>query len=190
MPEPLHGARAPAAPEPRGLAALRARLSRLHLRLLALILVSVAPAFAIIVYSSAEQGAKAVQDVHGRALASARTVAAQHRSLIAHSHQLLASLARLPEVRGRTSDAACNELLAALLRLHRQYNGLIVARRDGWVRCSGIPQPTPLNVTDRAYFSRALGSKAFSIGDYQTIRATGQSSLVLAHPVVDDEGTV
>jgi len=151
--------------------------------------VSVAPAFAIIVYSSAEQHAQAIEEAHGRALSAARIVAGQHRGLIVHSHQLLASLARLPEVRGQTSDAACDQLLAGLLVLHRQY-GLIVARRDGRVRCSGVPLPAPLNVADRAYFRRVVESMAFATGDYQTSRITGRNIFVLAHPVVDDEGTV
>ncbi|WP_137892832.1 EAL domain-containing protein [Ramlibacter sp. 2FC] len=169
---------------------MRAGLSRLHIRLLMLILVSVAPAFAIIVYSGVDRHAKAVQEAHERVLASARIVAAHNQGRILHAHQLLASLARLPEVRGRMPDAACNELLAGLLKLHRQYNSMIVARRDGRVRCSGEPLSAPVNVADRPYFRRVIESMAFATGDYQVSRVTGQSNFALAHPVVDDDGTV
>ncbi|MEO6354521.1 MAG: diguanylate cyclase, partial [Burkholderiaceae bacterium] len=164
--------------------------SRLHIRLLLLILISVAPAFGIIAYTSIEQRTKAHSDAQQQALGVARNLAARQRDFVTHSHQLLESLARSPEVRGLTSSDACNAFLAGLGRLHQDYVDLFVAGVDGTVRCSANPINPALNVADRAYFQRALDTRDFAIGDFQTSRISGKRTIIFAHPVFDNRGEI
>lgn len=168
----------------------RTILSRLHIRLLILVLISVAPAFGIIFYTSVEQRAKAHADAQQQALRGAQNLAARQRDFVTHSHQLLASLAHSPEVRGLTAVSACNKLLAELDGLHRDYVDLIVAAVDGTVRCSANPTGHALNVADRPYFRRVLDTSDFAIGDFQISRISGKRSLIFAQPVFDNVGEI
>lgn len=168
----------------------RTILSRLHIRLLILVIISVAPAFWIIFYTSAEQRAKAHADAQQQALRGAQNLAARQRDFVTHSQQLLASLANSPEVRGLTAVSACNKLLAELDGLYRNYVDLIVAAVDGTVRCSANPTGHALNVADRPYFRRVLDTKDFAIGDFQISRISGKRTLIFAQPVFDNVGEI
>lgn len=60
----------------------------------------------------------------------------------------------------------------------------------GDVICSGVPLPRPVNVADRGYFRGALATRQFTVGEYAIGRASGKASLLVAHPVMVQEGTV
>lgn len=159
--------------------------SRLHIRLLLLILICVAPAFAVIVYSSLEQRSKALLDAEQQAIGAARQLAARQRDLLAHAHQLLDSLTRSPEVRGLTPAKDCNRALREIGRLHSYYVDLFVADAAGWIRCSANPPEGRVNVADRSYFRRARETQDLAIGDFQRSRISGEETVFLAHPLPD-----
>jgi diguanylate cyclase (GGDEF)-like protein len=167
---------------------LQSIMARLHIRLLLLILIALAPAFGIIVYSGFEQRARAEAEARQQALALAGQLAGRQRDLVLHSRQLLGSLMRSPEVRGQTPAANCHELLADLGRFHQDYVDLFVASADGTVRCSANPLGPPVNVADRPYFRRARESGAFAMGDVQLSRISGKRTLILAQPLFDRAG--
>lgn len=164
----------------------RSVFARLHIRLLALILICVAPAFGIIIYSGLEQRSRAAADAEQQALAVAHQLAARQRDLMAQSHQLLESLARSPEARGLTSPGTCNRLLASLSRVNRYYVDLFVADAKGRIRCSANPVATGVRVADRGYFRRARQTLDFAIGDFQTSRITGHETIIFAYPWLAD----
>jgi diguanylate cyclase (GGDEF)-like protein len=169
---------------------LQTILSRLHIRLLLLILIAVAPAFGIIVYTSVEQRAKVQSDARVQALSSARSLAARERDFVVHTQQLLGNLARSGEVRGLSSNADCNAFLGEVSLLHQDYVDLFVAGADGAVRCSANPAKRLPNVVARAYFQRALNGRDFAIGEFEISRISGKPAVMFGQPLFDDDGRV
>ena len=104
--------------------------------------------------------------------------------MIAGTRQLLRAVAESSQVQsGHWGD--CTELLRTLFADYPRYANLGVIKPNGDVAASALPLTNTVNLADRAYFQRALSSRAFSIGDYQVGRITGKPTINLAYPVLD-----
>ena len=165
-------------------------LTRARLRILISLLLTIAPAFALILFSSYEARERAMTESRQHAFSLVNNMRSRVQETLAQSHQLLESMARTPEVRGQTPANNCNKLLADMLRLHRQFVNIIVADAVGHVRCSAVPSNSLVNVADRDYFQKAIRLRDFSLGHYQASRISGRNTLVLAHPIIDEKGKV
>ena len=167
----------------------RPSFSSLRARLLLLVLLAVLPALGLVLFTTWEQRRQAKEAVQGDALQLAELVAADHQRLIEGARQLLAALARLPEVRGQ-DRGRCSPLLADLLTQYRGYANLGVADTAGNIFCSAIPLARPVNASDRGWFQRALATRAFAVGEYQMGRITGRATVNFGQPVLDGQGRV
>jgi signal transduction histidine kinase/HAMP domain-containing protein len=167
----------------------RPSLSGLRVRLLLLVLLAVLPALGLILYNAWEQRRLARDAIQHDALQLAELVASDHQRLIEGARQLLAALARLPEVREPTRGP-CHALLADLLTQYGVYANLAVADPAGNVVCSAVPLTTSVNIADRPYFRRTLTSREFTVGEYQVGRVTGRATVNFGHPVLDPTGRV
>jgi C4-dicarboxylate-specific signal transduction histidine kinase len=166
----------------------RLSLSSLRIRLLLLVLLGVLPALGLTLYVSWEHERQARAAVQHDALRLAELAAADHQRLIEGARQLLAALARLPDV--RQASPACPRLFADLLTQYRSYANLGVADPTGHVVCSGVPLAGPASAADRAYFQRALTTRAFAVGEYQVGRITGRAAVNFGQPILDPAGHV
>ena len=165
----------------------RLSFSSLRVRLLLLVLLAVAPALGMILYTAREQRRLATLQVQHNMLQLSRLAASHQDDLIEGARQLLVTLARLPQVRGAT-PAACRALFADLLKQHQGYSNLGVITPNGDVVCSGLPLRGPTNLADRAYFRRALETRDIAIGEYQIGRITGKATVNFGYPVLDEAG--
>ncbi|HSS63951.1 MAG TPA: EAL domain-containing protein [Gammaproteobacteria bacterium] len=160
----------------------------LRTRLLLLVLLAVLPAFAVIVYTAVSQRQDAAFAAQRDALSLVRTAGLKQSQLIGSTKQLLLSLARLPAVRQSGTGSSCNHLLGEVLRAHPYYTNFGVATVDGQIFCSALPMEQPVNIADRSYFRRAMESRDFGVGDYQTGRITGVTAINFGYPVLNEDG--
>jgi signal transduction histidine kinase len=65
-----------------------------------------------------------------------------------------------------------------------------VADANGNVVCSAVPLPQPVNEAGQAWHQRTVATGAFSVGDYQLSRITGQPVLTFGHPLVNRDGAI
>jgi hypothetical protein len=65
-----------------------------------------------------------------------------------------------------------------------RYGSSGAADLQGNLFCLGVPITSPVNIADRAYFLRAIGTRGFGVGDYQVGRVTGLGSIGLGFPTV------
>ncbi|MCK0512939.1 EAL domain-containing protein [Aromatoleum buckelii] len=165
-------------------------LSRMHVRLLLLILVTALPALAIIVNTGLEQRREASAAAEKTALLTARQIATRQRDMVSHLHRLLEGLAQSPEVRQLHSTEECNAWLAKLARLHELYAEVFVAGLDGKITCRSQSFSHTVDISDRSYFRRVLERQDFAMGDYQNSRFDGQPVVISAHPVFDDNDEI
>ncbi len=161
--------------------------SGLRARLLWLVLLAVLPALGLILYTAHQSGQLAARQTVSEAQLLVRLAAADYERLVANTRQLLGTLARLPEVRGRDA-AACNTLFARLKSGYAQYLNFGAIGPDAEVFCSAVPPIHRVNVADRAYFQRALKTRGFAVGDFQIGRITKQPSVVFSHPGYHADG--
>lgn len=165
----------------------RVRPSSLRVRLLLPILLALAPALGLVLYTDLEDRRQASARAREIALRMVRLASADHERLIDTARQLLTTLAELPQVRPAQAPA-CQALLAGLLRQHRLYANLGAIGPDGVLYCSALPQAGPVYAGDRAYFQRAVQSRAFAVGDQQFGRVTRRATINFGHPLLAADG--
>ncbi|MBD5804940.1 Cyclic di-GMP phosphodiesterase Gmr [Azoarcus sp. Aa7] len=169
---------------------MRKWLARMHVRLLLLVLVAVLPSLAIIVNTGVDQRREALAASERLALSTARQLAARQRDMIKHAHEALQGLAASPEIRRLYSTRDCSRWLARVATLGELYSDLFVAGRDGRMLCSAKSYRGEIDVSDRAYFRRAVDGRDFAIGDFIVGRITGNPVVVFAHPVFDERDDI
>ena len=163
--------------------------SSIRLRVLVLVLLAAVPAVGLMLFTAREQRLTTASQVRADAQRQAVLTAADHAEEVIAARQLLQLLSRLPSV--RTEDAAgCNELLGGLLPQYPSYRNLTVLRVNGEVVCSAPRAPAGLNLSDRAYFRRAITNRDFAVGDYILGRISGQATIDFGFPVLDASGQV
>ncbi len=164
-------------------------LSSLRFRLILLVLLATLPAFWLVVSDAARAREDARAQAVEQTLNLVRITAAEQQTLISSTQSLLVGMAELPQLRPEQA-AECSALLATILPLHPIYVNLGVADAQGDIYCSAVPQTTPVNASDRAWFIRVMQTRDFSAGDYQIGRITDKPAIVAAYPVFENDAVV
>jgi PAS domain S-box-containing protein len=163
------------------------RLS-LRVRLLALVLLTLAPAFALIIYNAVEDNQRATAEVKTTALRLVRLAAQNHEQLIDDAHDLLTLLTGLPPALLTSPD--CQDLLTDLSSRYPNFGTLIVLDLRGTVKCSTRPGYSEVNFADRHWFKEATESRRFVVSEYLVGRVSTKPSVVFAAPLTGGSGSV
>ncbi|MFN8495986.1 MAG: histidine kinase [Caldilineaceae bacterium] len=158
---------------------------------MSIILLSMIPAFILILSVTALERERALADAHVEAMAFARLAANHNLQLVKTTENLLRWLAHFPEI-SSGDPGVCNARLQELFKELNGYGGLSVARPDGEVFClaPATPPATPLNSANLPYFQRAMAKKAFAIGGFQLGRLSNKPNFSFGYPLVDSAGKV
>lgn len=108
---------------------------------------------------------------------------------LAEARALLAALATSPEVQSG-SAAVCSAFVARILEAHPQFAQLGATTPNGILFCNSYSQWRAPSVADRLYFSRALASQDFAVGEFVIGRVTRLPALGLAYPIRGDDHAV
>jgi len=154
-----------------------------------MVILSVAPALAIILYTGLELKKKAIADVHASCTTLINTVADDMADTVNETRQLLVMLASLPEVRERRREA-CRTLFAGILSNNPRYSNLHAFLPNGDQFASAITSAEKVNVSDRKYFRDALRTREFSAGEYIVGRTLKKPMINFAYPVYDENGNL
>lgn len=168
---------------------MEGRFFALRWRLLALVAVLLVSWLALVLYAQADERAAAIAAVNREEMLLLRIVTSNQAAQVEAGRQMLEAVARAPQLAARDSEA-CDALLAKMLAASPMYVNIGVADHDGKVWCSAVPLSSAVDVSDRSYFKRAIGTRRFAVGTYQIGRITLTPSLNFAHPVVGQGGQV
>jgi serine phosphatase RsbU (regulator of sigma subunit) len=171
----------PSASSPSEEPTAHARFS-LRLRLLVLVMLVLLPWLALVLYTQADERKAAIASVHSDEIRLIRIVTSNQVAEIEGAHQLLAAIARVPQL--LAEPTACHALLADVLAASPMYLNLGVVLPDGNLTCSAIPLQSTVNVSDRMYFRRAMETRRFTVGDYQIGRITLLPAINYAFPIL------
>jgi signal transduction histidine kinase/HAMP domain-containing protein len=168
----------------------RNALASFRTRVVLLVVLAALPALVFILYAAAEQRRQATEHARESTLRLVQIAVIEHEHLIEETRQLLGLLARVPEVAGDDA-AACGAFLADLVEQYAsRYTGFSVVERDGDISCVSSPLPVSVNVADRRYFRSVVGTGEFAVGEYMIGRISGEPTLAMAAPILDDQGRV
>ncbi len=162
-------------------------LSGLRIRVALLVLLTIFPATLLQMYQYVEQRRQISAEAYETALRVARNAATEQNRLLEDTRQLLAALALHPELKA-LDRTDCGRILAGLMGPN--FTNLGAATLEGNVVCSAVPPTVPVNIADRAYFTRAIASRSFAVGEYQIGRITGKPAVNAGYPVTDERGRI
>jgi PAS domain S-box-containing protein len=165
-------------------------LSRLRVRLLLLALLGLVPAGGLIVYTSAQERARASVEAREEARRRVRLVARVEERLIDGTRDMLLVMAQLPTAR-EADRLACQALATRLVQQDPRYANLGVVDPHGRWRCTALPETAQPPPARSAWFLRAVAGRVFAAGDYDPASAAGgRPVLGFGYPTYAADGTL
>ena len=166
----------------------------LRAKLLAATSIALLPVLALAGWRTYED-VRAAQGRRADAVAAAAELAvSRHRELIEGSHRLLLAACATDAVRKSAEPTAtqadideCDAYLAGLVKkFPAEYSAAIVTDANGVGRCASAPAAIGTSFKDRDVFNLVRDTMGFAIGAYTASRATSQTIIPMAVPIVAD----
>jgi hypothetical protein len=122
-------------------------------------------------------------DAENQAQDQADAIAGDIDGVLGDAQDELTKLSKLPAVRSADPRSCSAEMKAQERSKPDGLGALGAAKPNGNLDCLSIPIDAPINIADRVYFLRALGTDGLGVSDFQIGRATGLLSIGLGYPV-------
>ena len=162
--------------------------SSLRARLIAFVLLAVLPAFGVILFTDQRHRASIADQVQKNALGSARVIATEQRRIFENAHQLLITLARLPQLR-EGNAAGCEKILAGLLEPLYVDFGLVDVK--GNLLCNALgSQIFRARHLKNSYVGRVVETRNIAVGEIQRDAANGKTVIELGFPIGESIGSL
>ncbi len=153
-----------------------------------LVLLAILPALVLIFYSGIELRNEAIENARREVMFLAQTMSEVQKGIALSTHQTLATLARMDEIR-RMDGPASSSIFLAVTEENPVFINIAAVNINGDVFASAKPFGE-INLADRAHVQQALREKRFVAGEY-IITRMGETvpSLSFAYPVLDASGS-
>ncbi len=162
-------------------------LNSIRNKLVLLILFTVTPCLAILVYSGIEQRRHLIGMAESDVLLLTHTIAEAQKTITQSTQQILSTLSQAPTIQAMEPNAS-SAVLRSVLRKNPDYSNFILVDFNGNVIASGKPF-TETNLADRKHIKEALEKNDFAVGEYIVTRVgTENPAFAFAYPVLDKEG--
>lgn len=162
--------------------------SSLRGRLIALVLLALLPAFGVILFTDQRHRASIATQVQKSALGSARVIATEQRRIFANAHQLLITLARLPQIREH-NRVACEKILVGLLEPLYVDLGVFDPKGNLLCNASGSKAYQGRHLKN-SFLRRVVETQDLSVGEIQRDATNGKTVIELGFPVSDSPGVL
>lgn len=157
----------------------------LQRRLLLLLIVALLPIGGFVVASSAYDQQQSLARASDNLLTVSRLSGLGAERTVEGARQLLAAVASGPSLKNSGLNDLCIEFLENTRKSSNYYLNIGFLDVRGNLSCDAKSLTHAGQFGDRGYFRQAVDTRAFTIGDYQIGRITGQPSLHFAMPVFD-----
>src|ERR1700753_2855282 len=134
-------------------------------RLLVLVLVGMLPAISIQAYNEFDLRRARQVEVQNQAIGLAKLAAEEQQQIVQGIHQVLIALSELPAIKSKNGEA-CNTALAGMKSQFPAFLSFLVTDVKGQPFCDTNSDRKPVNVSRRTYFTEALKTGAFTVGEY------------------------
>ncbi|MEN3367296.1 MAG: hypothetical protein V7606_4570 [Burkholderiales bacterium] len=164
------------------------KLNSLRSRLMLVVALAIAPSVLLTVYNGWRERQQAITSAEENLQRLTSLAAANEAQSIKSARQILSDLSDVPDLLGDTDK--CEALLRAVLNKNPDYANFGLIQLNGDVTCSAVPSPTPVNLSDRAHFKKAVSERRFIAGNYVFGRVIQKHTINLTYPVIDEDGEV
>ncbi len=158
-------------------------------RLFLLVAIALLPVIAVQAYNEFDLRRSRQLEVQSQAVSLAKLAAAEQQQIVQGIRQVLVALSELPAIRAEDSKA-CNAYLAAMQQRFPAFLTFIVTDVNGEAFCDTNLGHRTVNVATRAYFSRALKTGAFTVGEFSIGLAIPRRVIQFALPFYRDDGRI
>ena len=163
--------------------------SRLRFRILAIVLMSIIPAFALIYLSAAERKRQVSQEIEDNAIRLSRFLASNLERDLSEARGFLNSTSQLIAARPVEGDS-CTRLLNTLLGTASVFKNLGSADLDGALMCSARPVLGKADLSKFNWFEAIKSERDFTVGFDFNGTMSKEASIILSYPVFDRNGGV
>ncbi|HEX2147774.1 MAG TPA: HWE histidine kinase domain-containing protein [Pseudorhizobium sp.] len=153
-------------------------------RLLLLTLLALVPALLVLTYNLFSARQSAYREIHSSALITGHLASLEMRRIVSSIHSTLDVLSTVPILR-TGPGRPCSDYVRVVDEKLEMLENIAVLSPTGELLCTSIPAPQNNNFSDRQYFQDALSSRSFVLGTYIVDRITGDPTLPMALPVLD-----
>ena len=160
------------------------RMLGLRARLVLLVLVALAPMFALVAWETLRKQDEALDVTRERLLSQAQLALAGQERLMDRTRNLLEAVGNAPAIR-EVSAPDCIRYFAGLLTQYPIYNnlGLVSGLGEGELVCSASDARRPLPAASRVLLDRLLASRRFMMGEYERGQRSGREQVMFGAPV-------
>ena len=162
-------------------------LNSIRNKLVLLILFTVTPCLAILVYSGIEQRRHLIGMAQSDVLLLTHTIAEAQKTITRSTQQILSTLSQTSTIQAMDPNES-SAVLRRVLRKNPDYSNFILVDLSGNVIASGKPF-TETCLADRKHIKEALEKNDFAVGEYIVTRIGKEiPAFAFAFPVPDREG--
>ncbi len=164
------------------------RYGRASLRwlIVLIVLLAVMPVFALYLLRLQTSSEQALAEARERAAMLARDGAAAHAQIAVQARQFLEVVSQVPAVREITPE--CDRFLGWLHGGRQWLAAIFVVDPSGKAQCGSVENARTLNISDRAYFHKAVDTGQFAMSDALVGRVTQRSLVATALPIFEADG--
>ena len=168
---------------------MQSRRARLRWLMVLIVLLAIAPVFALYLVRLQSSSEMALERAHEQAAALVEAGVSAHKQVADQARHLLEVLARIPAVR-ESALPECENVMKAVHESRDWLAGIFAVGPNGKGLCGASPVARTLDVSDRQYFRDAVATKKFKISDVITSRATGSYIVAGVLPLYNADGTL
>lgn len=165
----------------------------IRVRLVALLLISLLPAFLLLATLANMEQRRARTDAAIQARTMARLLQGQFSYIIESTREKLEMVGLFEEMRSGDA-AACKLRLDSIYASVDGYSAMYVAEPGGAIICRSTATPLPSDqlpaVADGDYFRRAVATRSFVTGGSRIGEVSRRQVFVFAMPILDADGNV
>ncbi|NPV55168.1 MAG: HAMP domain-containing protein, partial [Anaerolineae bacterium] len=165
----------------------KSKFRSLRVRVVALLVLALVPAFALMFFTASESRNRVIQETQENALRLTGLAASNQDQLIDAARDILITLAQVPAVQSQDGPA-CLFFLSNVLMQHPLYANFGAADMDGEIFCMTLPQRQPYNIFQEDYFQQAVTHRDFAISEYTISDINSEAMITLAYPVISAAG--
>jgi len=168
---------------------MQSRRARLRWLMVLIVLLAIAPVFALYLVRLQSSSEMALQQAHEQAAVLAQAGVSAHKQVADQARHLLEVLAQIPAVR-ESALPECENVMKAVRAGREWLTGIFAVAPNGKGICGASPVVRTLDVSDRQYFRDAVATRKFKISDVITSRVTGTYIVAGVLPLYGADGAL
>jgi HAMP domain-containing protein len=163
--------------------------TRIRVRILAIVLMAIIPAFALIYHSAAVRKHQISQEIEDNTIRLSRFLASNLARDLSEGRGFLNAVSQLVEAKAMPRES-CSELLSGLMGNSSVFMNIGIADAGGRLLCTAKPPPPEADLADLKWFGAIVSARDYTVGFDFNGTLGKEASIVLAYPILSPAGRI